>query len=615
MRVAFTVSRDDSSMRTIRLFQYNRIMLTLFALVMGLCVVGTATVAKALEQTDNSIPNPTAYYIDGSGCFGTIFIFYGGEIQISCDMSGMTGLGDFNGTLYTVSSGTGGTEGQLYSINTQTGQTTPIGSNSTIHYLSFGSTTTGLYATGAVPDDSNTYFYSINPATGVATQIGGALPVNQYGSGISYVLSTGSPVLYATGYDSSSFDYQLYTFDTTSGVPAAVGASSGDADYSMASIAYVGGVLFGFSNTSGTLERIDTASGVVTLQAQPGDLGIAGLDSPVPPPGSLTVTISAASAGATWNLDGGTTWYASGAVVTNVSAGSHTVAFSSVPGLITPSNLTANITGGQTNSLTVFYWPPSGSVTVKIWPAAAVTAGAMWNVDGGTWLPSGRTVPDLSLGLHTLNFKNIPGYPLVISQTFNISSNGQTISLNESFPTGSLTVTISPPGAVSAGATWTVDNGNSQVSGATVSNLGMGLSAVSFNSVPGWTAPSSQIVTIGSGQTASATGIYTPVAPLAPVAPVAPVDDAGFTASKTSGKAPLAVHFAYNSTGSVTKCLWNFGDGHTSKLRSPSHTYSKAGTYTVTLTVTGAWGTYTSTQADYIKVYSAPKDIRKLKDF
>jgi PKD repeat protein len=89
--------------------------------------------------------------------------------------------------------------------------------------------------------------------------------------------------------------------------------------------------------------------------------------------------------------------------------------------------------------------------------------------------------------------------------------------------------------------------------------------------------------------------------------PVPPVYEADFTASRTSGKAPLAVHFAYSSTESVTKCLWNFGDGHTSKVHSPSHTYTRAGTYTVTLTVTGPWGAYTCTKPNYISAYTAPK--------
>ncbi len=41
-----------------------------------------------------------------------------------------------------------------------------------------------------------------------------------------------------------------------------------------------------------------------------------------------------------------------------------------------------------------------------------------------------------------------------------------------------------------------------------------------------------------------------------------------------------------DSDGSISAWLWNFGDGTTSSLRNPSHTYTAANTYTVNLTVT-----------------------------
>jgi hypothetical protein len=41
--------------------------------------------------------------------------------------------------------------------------------------------------------------------------------------------------------------------------------------------------------------------------------------------------------------------------------------------------------------------------------------------------------------------------------------------------------------------------------------------------------------------------------------------------------------------------LWDFGDGVTSTLEAPAHTYAATGAYTVTLTVTNAWGTDTYT--------------------
>lgn len=57
-----------------------------------------------------------------------------------------------------------------------------------------------------------------------------------------------------------------------------------------------------------------------------------------------------------------------------------------------------------------------------------------------------------------------------------------------------------------------------------------------------------------------------------------------FTASPSSGYAPLAVSFSSNGPD-VVEWHWTFGDGQTSALPAPTHTYAYAGTYTVTLTV------------------------------
>ena len=91
--------------------------------------------------------------------------------------------------------------------------------------------------------------------------------------------------------------------------------------------------------------------------------------------------------------------------------------------------------------------------------------------------------------------------------------------------------------------------------------------------------------------TATKTGYITVTAP--PVAkPVA-----AFSATPTSGPAPLAVTFTDTSTGSITTWAWNFGNGSTSTLRQPTHSYATAGTYTVTLTVTGPGGSSAATKA------------------
>jgi PKD repeat protein len=82
---------------------------------------------------------------------------------------------------------------------------------------------------------------------------------------------------------------------------------------------------------------------------------------------------------------------------------------------------------------------------------------------------------------------------------------------------------------------------------------------------------------------------------------------ANFSASPTSGTAPLNVTFNNTSTG-ASACSWTFGDGTSANgncAATTAHTYSSAGTYSVTLNATGTDGTKTKTTANYI-VVTAP---------
>src|SRR5262249_47674817 len=68
---------------------------------------------------------------------------------------------------------------------------------------------------------------------------------------------------------------------------------------------------------------------------------------------------------------------------------------------------------------------------------------------------------------------------------------------------------------------------------------------------------------------------------------------ADFRADPTTGDAPLVVSFSNRSTdpdGDLLTAHWDFGDGFRSSEASPRHTYTSAGEYTVTLTVTDARG-------------------------
>ena len=76
-----------------------------------------------------------------------------------------------------------------------------------------------------------------------------------------------------------------------------------------------------------------------------------------------------------------------------------------------------------------------------------------------------------------------------------------------------------------------------------------------------------------------------------------------FWGSKVSGPVPLTITFTDASTGTPTAWNWNFGDGTAnSTLKNPRHTYSNAGTYSVTLTASNTAGSTTKTRANYITV-------------
>jgi PKD repeat protein len=75
---------------------------------------------------------------------------------------------------------------------------------------------------------------------------------------------------------------------------------------------------------------------------------------------------------------------------------------------------------------------------------------------------------------------------------------------------------------------------------------------------------------------------------------------ANFTANATSGLAPLTVRFTDTSTGTPARWSWDFGDGETSSVQNPVHTYDSVGTYTVSLNASSAAGATTKTKTGYI---------------
>jgi Leucine-rich repeat (LRR) protein/PKD repeat protein len=78
--------------------------------------------------------------------------------------------------------------------------------------------------------------------------------------------------------------------------------------------------------------------------------------------------------------------------------------------------------------------------------------------------------------------------------------------------------------------------------------------------------------------------------------------EANFSATPTTGSAPLTVSFTNTSTGTYISSAWDFGDGFTSTATNPTHTFYLAGAYTVSLNVSGDAGDDIETKTNYITV-------------
>ncbi len=236
--------------------------------------------------------------------------------------------------------------------------------------------------------------------------------------------------------------------------------------------------------------------------------------------GSVTVTLSpagAVSAGAQWRLTTGpdTAWKASGDTVSSLPTGDYTVEFSTIGDWDTPVSQTVTVAKDATASATGTYVRHVGSVTVTISPAGAVLAGAQWRLTTGpdtAWKASGDTVSSVPTGDYTVEFSTIGDWDTPVSQTVTVAKDA-TVSATGTYVrhVGLVTVTISPAGAVSAGAQWRLTSGPDtawKASGDTVSSLPTGDYTVEFNAISDWDSPVSQTVTVTKDATASVTGAY-----------------------------------------------------------------------------------------------------------
>ena len=108
-------------------------------------------------------------------------------------------------------------------------------------------------------------------------------------------------------------------------------------------------------------------------------------------------------------------------------------------------------------------------------------------------------------------------------------------------------------------------------------------------STPGTFSVSLTATNAGGSNTITKSNLITVLAP--------PLPHAAFS---FVGKVNQPVSFASNSAGIISSYLWRFGDGATSTAQLPTHTYTKAGLYTVVLTISNSSGS--SSYTGYITI-------------
>ena len=248
---------------------------------------------------------------------------------------------------------------------------------------------------------------------------------------------------------------------------------------------------------------------------------------------------------------------------------SHTISVSNPPPQPVSASLAANPGSGQAPLTVQFTDQSSGPVTT-------------WNWNFGDGSASSAQNPS-----HTYNNAGSFTVTLTVSGSSGQSSRTtQTITVTSPSPPVSASFSANP----SSGQAPLTVQFTDRSSGPVVSwswDFGDGSSGSAQNPAHTYNSAGSYTVTLtvanSSGQTSSASHSIAVASPPPPVS-------AGFSASPTSGQAPLGVQFTDQSSGPVVSWSWDFGDGASSSAQNPAHTYNNAGSYTVTLTVANSAG-------------------------
>lgn len=200
-------------------------------------------------------------------------------------------------------------------------------------------------------------------------------------------------------------------------------------------------------------------------------------------------------------------WYNSGTLVTLAATAESGYTFSSWSGDSDCSDGQITMDNNKTCTANFTEQSKTGSIRVSIIPQEAVNAGAQWKLTTeSTWRDSGTIKANVPFGTYQVEFKPVTGWNTPPNKEVAISIVNPDVWIDSDPYTqqaGTLSVTTTPvSGNIYVDGTY-------KGTGSWSSSVSTGSYTVSFGDVSGYNTPSSQTVTVYTGQTTSVTGTYT----------------------------------------------------------------------------------------------------------
>ena len=325
--------------------------------------------------------------------------------------------------------------------------------------------------------------------------------------------------------------------------------------------------------------------------------------APTSPVTGQTVTFTDASTGSptgwAWTFGDGGTSTAQNPTHAYTTAGTYTVslAASNAGGTSSPVTHSVTATTAPAAPTAAFSFAPTSPVTGQTVTFTDASTGSptgwAWTFgDGGTSTTKSPTHAYATAGTYTVTLlaSNAVGAstPVTHSVTVTAVATAPTaaFSFSPAAPTTAQTVTFTDASTgTPTGWSWTFGDGGT---------------STAQNPTHAFASAGTYTVTLTASHTGgSNTASHTITVMTAVVAPVA-----AFSFAPAAPSTGQTVTFTDASTYTPTAWSWTFGDGGTSAQQNPTHAYTTAGTYTVSLTATNTTGA--STPVTHSLTVSAP---------